>query len=191
MRCVSAREDRGSGSSETSSLFLLYFGGLELTFLLGFLIRKMHLLHHFFLTQFWVENYDVFYSPEVNESKQGRPPRESEKGAVRCGRRAMRGHHSVCSSVYYSGKLCYFLDSSIWGLLLRQIMLLLDPSIWDLLLRQIMLLLDPSIWDLLLRQIMLLLDPSIRDLLLRQIMLLLDPSIWDLLLRQIMLLFGP
>ena len=28
-------------------------------------------------------------------SKQGRPPRESEKGAVRCGRRAMRGDYSV------------------------------------------------------------------------------------------------
>ena len=32
--------------------------------------------------------------PYVMRSKQGRPPRESEKGAVRCCRRAMRGYNS-------------------------------------------------------------------------------------------------
>ena len=62
-------------------------------------------------------------SKEVFVSKQGRPPRESEKGAVRCGRRAMRGHHPVplfttaanyatfwtlVYEIHYSGKLCYF-----------------------------------------------------------------------------------
>mgnify|MGYP001263185306 CR=1 FL=1 len=29
------------------------------------------------------------------KSKQGRPPQNSEKGALRCGRQAMLGDHSV------------------------------------------------------------------------------------------------
>ena len=37
----------------------------------------------------------------LDQSKQGRPPRNSEKGAVRCCRRAMRGYNS---GLYYASE---------------------------------------------------------------------------------------
>ena len=70
-------------------------------------------------------------SKEVFVSKQGRPPRESEKGAVRCGRRARVGVRSILKNkneftslvlfphfwtlgleilkIYFSGSFCSFI----------------------------------------------------------------------------------
>ena len=53
-------------------------------------------------------------------SKQGRPPRNSEKGAVRCCRRAMRGYNSCYGEFttayflpYNSVNFAHFLDPSM------------------------------------------------------------------------------
>ena len=113
------------------------------------------------------------------KSKQGRPPRDSEKGAVRCGWASVE---SETTSTFFR---------SIKDLLQRHFWLLFDPSIEDLLLRHFWLLLDPSIEDLLLRHFWLLLDPSIENLLLRHFWLLLDLSIENLLLRHFWLLLDP
>ena len=46
------------------------------------------------------------------KSKQGRPPRNSEKGALRCGRQAMLGDHSISeiTRIYYSVTFTSSLD---------------------------------------------------------------------------------
>ena len=67
--------------------------------------------------------------PYVMRSKQGRPPRESEKGAVRCCRRTMRGYNY---GLYYVGfttapLFASFFDPSMEDLLQRHFLLLFGP----------------------------------------------------------------
>ena len=65
----------------------------------------------------------------LDQSKQGRPPRNSEKGAVRCCRRTMRGYNS---GLYYVGfttapLFASFFDPSMEDLLQRHFLLLFGP----------------------------------------------------------------
>ena len=138
------------------------------------IVRKSPKMSHYFNNNC---NFQIPYSFDYNShsiiirirlvfaifgrSKQERPPRNSEKGAVRCGWASVASKtttffRSICPFCYCIIKLIFttartapflatFLNPSIWDLLRHTFWLLLDSSIEDLLLHHFWLLFYPSI----------------------------------------------